>query len=368
MENGFRVLVAPLHWGLGHATRCVPIIEALLARGFEVVLASDGAALLVLREHFPQCEWVELPSYGIRYDSGSMVWNMAKQLPRILRAMRLERLKLDNIIDTHKINAVISDNRYGFFSRRVPVIFVTHQLYIRVPCWMRWLVSAVNRRLIGRCAACWVPDEADEHLSLSGELSHPAWSGVRYVGALSRLGESTRALPCRAGFVLIVLSGPEPQRSFLEAELREQVANLLGAGYEVLLVLGKVGLSGQWAELAAGFWVCDYLGAEELAAAMGGARVVVARSGYSTLMDVQAMGVRHLLLVPTPGQTEQEYLAERLRVQGRAAVEKQGSLDMLRGVVAAEACETGFAGAGNSLGEAVDALWSDLAGNKKARL
>ena len=62
-----RILVAPLNWGLGHATRCIPIIRALKAHNFEPVIASDGAALQLLKKEFPDLEHVELPSYNITY-------------------------------------------------------------------------------------------------------------------------------------------------------------------------------------------------------------------------------------------------------------------------------------------------------------
>lgn len=351
--SNLRFLVAPLHWGLGHATRCVPIIEQLLAWDIEVVLAADGAALDLLREHFPDCKYIELPSYNIRYSSNNMTFNMAIQLPRILRAMRLERLKLANIIESEKINAVISDNRYGFFSNKVVSVFITHQLHLRIPSRiLQAVVRKINYKLISRYNFCWLPDVENPLLSLSGELSARTdlLANIRYIGGLSRLSavktELTHSFVGEMPFVLCLLSGPEPQRTKLENILRAEIERIKGAaawaGYNFFLVSGVQGLSGQWEEVSERFYSAAYLSASDLSALLPQAAVVVARSGYSTLMDCEAVGVRHLLLIPTTGQTEQEYLAARLAGQQRAAVAMQSDLDLAERLAAALASDTGF--------------------------
>jgi predicted glycosyltransferase len=351
--SNLRFLVAPLHWGLGHATRCVPVIEQLLAWDIEVILASDGAALDVLREHFPDCKYIELPSYNIRYSSNNMTFNMAIQLPRILRAMRLERLKLANIIESEKINAVISDNRYGFFSKKVVSVFITHQLHLRIPSpILQAIARKINYKLINRYNFCWLPDVENPLLSLSGELSARTSlvANIRYIGGLSRLSaaktELVHSFLAERPFVLCLLSGPEPQRTKLENVLRAEIERVkeqaVWAEYNFLLVSGLQGVSGQWEAVSERFYGAAYLSAADLSPLLLRAAVVVARSGYSTLMDCEAVGVRHLLLIPTTGQTEQEYLATRLAAQHRAAAAVQADLDLAERLAAALACDTGF--------------------------
>jgi predicted glycosyltransferase len=360
-----RFLVAPLHWGLGHATRCVPIIEQLLAWEIEVILASDGAALALLRVDFPDCKYIELPSYNISYSSNNMTLNMARQLPRILCAMRLERLKLVNIIESEKINAVISDNRYGFFSKKVPTVFITHQLHLRVPSRiLQAMARKINYKLISRYNFCWLPDVENALDSLSGELSTAANTPkclrpkLRYIGSLSRLSLPKEEIKTGSKdflkdtpFVLCLLSGPEPQRTKLETILRAEIMKInenrdcrdsIFAAYNFLLVSGLQGESGQWAQVSDNFYCASYLSAADLSELLPRAAVVVARSGYSTLMDCEAVGVRHLLLIPTTGQTEQEYLAARLAAQNRAAVAAQSNIDLVKNLALALACDTGF--------------------------
>ena len=387
MQN-LRILIAPLHWGLGHATRCIPIIEALLQLGATVVLASDGAALALLRAEFPACEAIELPSYRISYGSSNMVWNMAWQLPRILWAMRLERLKLANIIDTYKINALISDNRYGFFSKKIPCVFITHQLHLRIPVWgLQKMVRGLNYRLINRYADCWLPDENGENEdNLSGDLAHPSapLHNVQYIGALSRLRLPMKATTDKAavlagyglpdsGFVLLLLSGPEPQRTHFEELLLKQIQEMgTKENLFFLLVRGKINEAIATEKASAKIdtantnnhiYVFDYLGAGALSDLLPLAEVVVARSGYSTLMDFAALGLQHILFVPTSGQTEQEYLAQRLADKNRVACQRQKDLDLWAGIAKARACKSGFeAGEGDNsrLKEVLRAFLADV--------
>jgi predicted glycosyltransferase len=361
--QNLRILVAPLHWGLGHATRCIPIIEALLQLGATVVLASDGAALALLRAEFPNCEAIELPSYRISYRSSNMIWNMAWQLPRILWAMRLERLKLANIIDTYKINALISDNRYGFFSKKIPSIFISHQLHLRIPNrFLQKMARWLNYRLISRYTACWLPDFSSLTDNLSGDLAHPVapLKNVEYIGALSRLKTTeishktdilaNLGLP-HAEFVLLLLSGPEPQRTNFETLLLAQIKDMKVMGKMFfLLVRGKIDdaiaqeKKAKTAENSPenNIFIFDYLGAGALSDLLPLAEVVVARSGYSTLMDFAALGLQHILFVPTPGQTEQEYLGQRLADKNRVACQRQKDLDLWAGIAKARDCKSGF--------------------------
>ncbi len=317
------ILVAALHWGLGHATRCIPIIEALQARGVTVVLAADGAALELWRAHYPELPAVELPSYGIRYPSSNMVWNMARQLPSILKAIRLERQKTKQLVDDYQLDALISDNRYGVRDARVPSIFVSHQLHLPLPVWVvPPLFNALQQRYIKAFDGCWVPDREGEN-NLAGKLAHPPFSEkITYVGALSRFSPIVASTP--QWDVLAVLSGPEPQRQYFETALREQ---LLALPYRSLIVRGKP-RSQVRRLLGAQVYQQDFMPQAALQQAFGESRYIIARSGYSTILDLEALQVPRALLVPTPGQTEQEYLAQRLAAQGRYGTQTQAQLSL----------------------------------------
>ncbi|MBK8562236.1 MAG: glycosyltransferase [Saprospiraceae bacterium] len=336
-----KILVAPLGWGLGHATRCVPIIHELQRQGAEVVLASDGRALTLLRQEFPELTCLKLPSYDVQYRSRSMVLSIAAQLPKILQAIRQEHSALGKIVVQHGIDAVISDNRFGCFSSKTRCIFITHQLHIPVPKWMRWFVNTVNHHAIHRFDACWVPDVATEP-NLSGALSHPSPSLLRnkitYIGALTRMRPPT-SLPDSAGQaisrydVIAVLSGPEPQRTELEKLTVEQAAAL---PIKLLLVQGKPEQTTINADsYPKNIKVVPSMTAEALNQAIFESTVFIGRSGYSTVMDLVRLG-KAALLIPTPGQAEQEYLAMKLAAENAFFAQQQHELNLTVGIAEAK--------------------------------
>ncbi|MFN3840729.1 MAG: glycosyltransferase [Cyclobacteriaceae bacterium] len=300
------VLVTPLNWGLGHATRCIPVIQTLLELGHRVIIASDGDALALLRREFPELKSFELPGYQPHYPSGSsMVFSMALQLPKFYAAIRKEHKQVTRLIAEEGIDAVISDNRYGAWSDVVPCAVIIHQLNLIMPRGFKWIESLVNifhRMLIKKFNRVWVPDMEDS--MVSGRLSAGVKdSRIRFMGPLSRF--KVQSKQTSSYDLVAVLSGPEPQRSVFERALRDQLPL---CGLKCLLVRGIVNNSQPVNKQ--GITVVDFLSSEALNAVLNQASVVVARSGYSTLMDMLALG-KKAILVPTPGQTEQEYLGER---------------------------------------------------------
>ncbi len=327
MNASPHVLVAVLNWGLGHASRCHPLIEALLRRGCRVSLASDGEALALLRAEWPALPAYELPSWGVHYPARSMVWNMARQLPKMLRAMVAERRVLRALHRRHAFDLVISDNRYGCHLDECPSVLLTHQLFVRSPWrWSEPLLHRLLHRLIACFDWCWVPDWP-EPPGLSGALGHgPAAFPVRYVGPLSRMSPCPERGGQRPHQLVAVLSGPEPQRSHFEALLTAQWQRLPIDG---VLVQGLPHRHEHTA-LRPGLERISFLPKGPLNRLLCASEVVLCRSGYSSLMDLAAIGAR-ALLVPTPGQTEQEYLAEQLARTQRVAVQSQDAFDLEAG-------------------------------------
>lgn len=172
--NGRRkVLVAPLDWGLGHATRCIPVIRELLKTGFEVVIAAEGKGQILLEAEFPSLAFITLKGYAIQYSKTriGLFSKILLQIPKIMAIIRYEHNWLDEIIDKHDIDIVISDNRYGLHSKRIPSLFITHQLQIQTPVFPN-LLRQLNYRYINRFTECWVPDSKNAP-GLAGSLSHP---------------------------------------------------------------------------------------------------------------------------------------------------------------------------------------------------
>lgn len=323
MSNGGHDLVAVLDWGLGHASRCVSVVEQLLAEGREVTLASAGKALQFLRKHFPDQYFVELPSYAIRYPYSSMVINMAMQLPRVLKVVRREHHQLRAVVEQRGITRIISDGRFGCWHPGVESIWMAHQLHIQhTSRGLAWVANTAYHWYIRRrFQQAWIPDRATEP-RLAGELSARI-SGLphEYLGPQSRYSDVLPLQGNKPYRFLALLSGPEPQRSYFEQEVRRV---LLAKNAPALLVRGVPG--GTEIKPAAGqLQEVDWLLGDDLFRAVQGADQIICRSGYSTLMDAWYWG-RPLILVPTPGQTEQEYLARYWADQGWAQWQEQGQL------------------------------------------
>lgn len=335
---GKTVLIAPLDWGLGHATRCIPIINALLKRENRVIIAATGSRKAILAETFPGLKMVELPDYEVRLSAspGRLNSKLLRQFPRLWFVIKQEKKWLDALCRTETIDLVISDNRYGLFHKSVHCIFITHQLFIISGFGNRadrWLMR-FHFRLIGRFRECWVPDNADPEKSLAGRLSHPPETPafpVTYLGLLSRFAgiAHSNVEEYAKTELLILLSGPEPQRTLLENVVIRQ---LVKEGISALLVRGLPHLEAVTPDSEtpgddSRLRVVNHLRATALALAISRAGTIVCRSGYSTLMDLIALR-RSAVLIPTPGQPEQEYLAGYMEEKGWMSQQKQATCSL----------------------------------------
>ncbi|WP_421751842.1 glycosyltransferase [Croceimicrobium sp.] len=309
-----RVLYGVLNWGLGHASRSSVVIRALEEAGFEPLLASDGVAGEWLQEEFPHLEYRELPSYEVRYSKSSRQWpSLVSGLPRIAKAASAERRILRIWAEELKPAGIISDNRLGFSHPDYPSAYISHQLSPKAGSLTR-MAAASHRSYYRQFSELWIPD--DQNRSLSGSLS-TGLGKKRFIGPLSTLERR----PTDGNKVLIILSGPEPQRSILERRLFEQADALPDS---TVLVRGINGACPD--RYHQKFKVYDRLGRMDLSALIAQSTLVISRSGYSSLMDYYYLGKR-ALLVPTPGQSEQEYLAKRhAKKKGYMAVKQDDLL------------------------------------------
>jgi len=302
-----RILVAPLNWGLGHATRCIPIIKALSDQNFEPVIASDGAALELLKKEFPDLEHYKLPSYNIQYPKNSLLftWKLLSQTPHILRNIRAEKRATIHLIQTKNISGIISDNRWGVRSNLVPSVFVTHQIKV-FSGFTTWLSSKIQQSYIRKFDECWIPDISDRP-NLSGKMGHLKNIGfpVKYLGIISRFEK--KIIP-KEYDILVLLSGPEPQRGLLENLMFEKLKDLEA---EILMVRGVIEEKQVFVKKE-NFSIYNFLQTDDLERALNSSNLVICRSGYTSLMDMAKLE-KQAFLIPTPGQNEQEYLARRLK-------------------------------------------------------
>ena len=301
------ILVAPLNWGLGHATRCIPIIRALSANGFTPILASDGEALIMLQKEFPELKSLELPSYEIEYakDGAHFKWKMLKNMPKMMEAILEEKKIIKKWVKEYNLSGIISDNRLGVFRKKVPCVFITHQLNVLTGN-TTWITSKLHQHIIRKYNECWVPDY-EEKPNLTGKLGHlkAPMDHIKYIGPLSRLEK--KELPIRYD-LMVILSGPEPQRSIFEHQLRDSIVDFQG---NVVFICGKMALQQSKIEIG-NVTYYNFMTSEQLGKAFNESKKVLCRSGYTTIMDLAKLE-KPAFLIPTPGQFEQEYLAKRLK-------------------------------------------------------
>lgn len=302
------VLVAPLDWGLGHTTRCIPIIRELIKQGCRVLIAGNAVQKALLLNEFPQAEFLDLFGYNINYSKSqwALPLKIFSQSTKILFAIKKEREWLQQIIKQYEPDAVISDNRYGLTHPGIYTVFITHQLFVQAP-FFRKRMQKWNYKYIQQFSECWVPDwKSDDNFS--GELSHPEKLPripVQYLGPLSRLTDLN--LPEEKNHLLILLSGPEPQRTILENKIVQEIGQY---PYTATVVRG-LPIAKTIIPSTNMIQFYNHLPTEELNKEIARAEFVIARAGYTTIMDVLQLKKKSIL-VPTPGQTEQKYLAAYL--------------------------------------------------------
>jgi uncharacterized protein (TIGR00661 family) len=305
--KGKKVLITPLDWGLGHASRCVRLIQELLKLECEVMIGASGDSLMLLKEEFPSLKYFDFPSYAPVYSaSSSLIWKMTEQLFKFIKTINREHKLTEKIVQDEKIELVISDNRYGCWSRWVKSIFITHQVTILVPQQVQWLsgiINYLNHHQIKNFDECWVPDF--ENHRLAGRLSYSDKIKSRYIGPLSRFELINETLD-KVYDILIVLSGPEPQRTILEEKM---IDTFKESGLKACLVRGVPGKSNK---RTGNLSIFDFLDSQTLQSVMRQSDLIISRSGYSTVMDLSVVGGK-VVFIPTPGQPEQEYLAQYLK-------------------------------------------------------
>jgi len=292
-----------------------------------VIVAATGVQRALLQAEFASLTFVDLPGYRVSYGKNRAITivRMIALIPKILIRIKQERAWLRGFAGREGVDLVISDNRYGLAVPGVFCVFITHQLRIRTPFgrWTDGLLQRMNYKLVNRFSRCWVPDIGGSG-SLAGELSGPKRMPrvtTRYIGVLSRMERSAAK---EGTYVLVILSGPEPQRTMLEKSILRQAAAVPDP---IVLVRGLPGGGNTLKEAPATVTVYDHLPSKELERVMAGAKLVIARSGYSTVMDLVRMRKR-AVLIPTPGQTEQEYLGRYLEAKGWAACMLQNKFSL----------------------------------------
>lgn len=321
------ILYAVLNWGLGHATRSIPIIQYLIDKGNHVIIASDGDALLLLQKEFPTLVFEEVSAYNVVYANNSTQFNvtLAKQIPKFIKAIQAEQKECIALCERYNIDVIISDNRYGFYHNKIPSAFICHQLHLLYEANILFekIVNKSYQAYLKKFTQIWVPDFEDPN-KISGKLSQLKWNNIKFIGADSRFIKIDLPITHK---VLVVLSGPEPQRTILEDKILEQLPEIEGMhllirGTKKAKKLAKIN----------NIEIIDFATSELLNQKIESSKIVVCRSGYTSVIDLLKLN-KKALLIPTPGQVEQEYLAKNLTKKNWFVIANQDYLNLAENIL-----------------------------------
>jgi len=331
------VLITPLNWGLGHATRMVPVIEHLVQRNARVLVAADKRPLEFLKLRFPHIEFIRFPGYEPRYPNNSMIAiHIALSLPLMWQHSRKAHRLLQEIVAEYKVDIVISDNRFECYSAHTYNVFISHQLQIQTKGWQhifKPFINKLNYSYIKRYDELWIPDVKDAEKNLSGKLSHVSKfpvSNYHFIGPLSRFESNYGKIQHDNIDLLVILSGPEPQRSILADLITKQVYK---SQLKTTIIQGKPEENKTTREENITF--ISHADDTHMAMLIQSAEMIISRPGYTTIMDLCMFG-KKAIFIPTPGQTEQAYLAKKMTLEGYCFYENQQSFDLERSYSAAE--------------------------------
>lgn len=309
--SGKTIFISALDWGLGHATRCVPLVKEL-KKNNTLIIGITSLTKGIFEEEFPDLPKVFLPEYNICYSTIFPVWfKVLIDWPKIKQVIKSEKEALEKIIARYQVNLIISDNRFGLYTKNVHSVFITHQVFLKTP-FLNALAHYFNKKYILNFDEVWIPDYEDEKRCLSGELSHGKHfhPNVKYIGPQSRL-EKRESVEVKYDY-LIIVSGPQPQHRLMAKQLVTLCDKYPQSKFALTSALVHI-------EPRENLEVFYQPNAQQLAEIITQSKSIICRSGYSTLMDLEHLEKKRLLLVPTKGQTEQEYLAnywmEKFKVQ-----------------------------------------------------
>lgn len=321
-----KILYCVLNWGLGHASRSIQLIEQLLANKNELKIASDGNALTHLKNKFPNLPFIELPKYSIKYGKGKyQVPLLFIQIPKILRAIKQEHQFIHSLVLKDNYQWIISDNRYGCYHKNVYSVFIGHQLSLISPIFYH-LIQKLHSNWINRFNEIWVPDHPEKKLIPKLAENPNINKRIQYLGWISQFYKYPKPKTNLQKYqYLAIISGPEPQRTLLEKKIIHLAQNhpqfkfcIIGGNFST--TLPKTISNLEYHPYLSGLTLWEVLHQTEK---------IICRSGYSSVMDNLLAGFE-AIYVPTPGQTEQLYIAQQLQQHFQATIWQQKDIHKIK--------------------------------------
>lgn len=332
-------------WGLGHATRSLPVIRQLIKDNHHLTIISHGRSLQLLQNELNDAvDYKEIPDYPMLVSKNTQQF-IAKSMvywPLFIKRMEEGLQQLGKLLKQIPCDRIISDGRYDMYSKHIPSFFISHQIRIMNPLRLHLFErgsETFNQFFFKRFQDIIIPDYKENNLS--GDLSHNLQkideNQLHYVGMLSDFERK----PLNKDIdYFISLSGPEPQRSILEEKIRSQIQDLSG---NIIMSLGKTEETTSSSD--DDIKTYPYLPKEKRENLLNRSKLVISRSGYSTIMDLAVIGTK-AFMIPTPGQIEQEYLAQHLKQTSICHSTTQNKLNLSNDISIAKKTK-GFPGEGN---------------------
>lgn len=332
MNNGYNILICPLEWGLGHAARMIPLARKLHEMNNKIFIGSGEKHLSLFRTELPGLSYIRFPGFKPGYSRFLPQYLILLfKTPLLAFHIAREHYRLKKIIKENKIDIIISDNRFGLWNNKVRSVYITHMPLIPLPKSLRFLELIgilLHRIVIKKYSLCFIPDLPGE-LNVSGRLSHGIKlpENVRYIGILSRFSISVDVQHTKPAFRhnTVILSGPEPQRGILKKLL---VPILKDQHLQTVILEGNPDKENN-ITTRENILYYNHLPLPLMKDMITGSESIITRSGYTTIMELISLNCS-ALLIPTPGQTEQEYLADYLEEKGWFSTVSQR--DIRRGI------------------------------------
>jgi spore coat polysaccharide biosynthesis predicted glycosyltransferase SpsG len=326
LKKNLNILICPLEWGLGHATRMIPVVRKLQEMNNHVIIGSGEEHLNLFRNEITGLSYVLFPGFKPAYSRFLPQYlYLLFKIPSLLYYMIYEHIRLKRIISEYAVDVVISDNRFGLWNKKITSVYVTHMPRIPFPGFFKFLEPLgvlLHRQIIKKYSLCFIPDLPGD-LNLSGRLSHNIKlpGNTRFIGILSRFsdaGKSTAENYTQPQHNTVILSGPEPQREILKQKL---ITLLINKNPATIMFAGKPDKTGEISR-DGNIVFYSHLPSVTMKEMIESSDFIITRSGYSTIMELVSLN-RSATVIPTPGQTEQEYLADYLSEKGWFSTYKQ---------------------------------------------
>lgn len=316
-----KVLVAALDWGMGHLTRLTELLRKITPE--DLVIACTPFQQEYYSYYFPDATYELIPELNWRWSGKkSALSELFIQRKKWTKHIGKDQLIVDELVAKYSIEVILSDNRYGFYHPDTHNICLTHQLNIPGNSFEKPVIKKLLRDYLSPFQEIWVPDYEDRTQRLSGELSESiniAFSPVRYIGPLSRFNWEESPKKKRT---TLLLSGPEPQRRlFLEHFLKHQSSHL-----SELTVVTPMPYPIKALEQVQQLVIRP--STAHLHEILNETKVLISRAGFTTIMETHQLDKTRKIIVPTPSQREQKYLARHL--DGRYGFEKWLQKDLNR--------------------------------------